>query len=237
MQPTPESPAPQHVPGGATGASPLPDGAARPGASAASGGGSEPGAAKAALRSALRARRRAVEPGQREAERRGWAASAGQLAAWALAAAPPGRPACLAAYLPAVSEPDPTAAMAQWHAAGLSVLVPLSLPGRRLAWVRWTPELRVSRGAHAPVPEPVGGEPADPADIDLVVVPALAVGTDGTRLGQGGGFYDSFLAGRATPTVACVRSDEVLDLVPAEAWDARLDAAWTPEGLRRLSAV
>ncbi len=192
-------------------------------------------AAKAALRSELRARRRAASPEEREAARRGWAGSAGQLAAWAASGAAAGRPACLAAYLPAATEPDPTAAMAAWHASGLSVLVPLSLPGRRLAWVRWTPELEVARGAHAPVPEPVGGEAADPAGIDLLVVPALAVAEDGTRLGQGGGFYDSFLSGRTVPTVACVGSEEILASVPAEPWDARLDAAWTPEGLRRLT--
>ena len=34
---------------------------------------------------------------------------------------------------------------------------------------------------------------ADPKDIDVVVLPAVAYNEEGTRLGMGGGFYDSFI--------------------------------------------
>ncbi|MDR2257144.1 MAG: 5-formyltetrahydrofolate cyclo-ligase [Arthrobacter sp.] len=192
------------------------------------------GAAKASLRAVLRARRRALNPEQRASARAGWAAGAEEIAGLARQAHAADGPATIASYLPAPSEPDPTAAMEAWHAAGLRVLVPLSLPGRRLAWVRWLPGIAVRTGEHAPVPEPVGAEAADPTGISLAVVPALAVGADGTRLGQGGGYYDSFLQGRGIPGYACVFSDEVLECVPAQPWDARLRGAWTPDAVRSL---
>lgn len=35
--------------------------------------------------------------------------------------------------------------------------------------------------------------PADPRDIDVVVLPALAYNEEGTRLGAGGGYYDRYI--------------------------------------------
>ncbi len=86
------------------------------------------------------------------------------------------------------------------------------------------------------------GMPAQPAttplpaqaigEADLIVVPALAVSLDGTRLGQGGGWYDRTLPHRATlaPVAAVVFDDEVLapGSIPREEHDVRVDAIITP---------
>lgn len=42
--------------------------------------------------------------------------------------------------------------------------------------------------------EPVGTEKADPAEIDLVIVPLLCFDESGNRVGYGKGYYDRFLA-------------------------------------------
>ncbi len=82
------------------------------------------------------------------------------------------------------------------------------------------------------IPEP-GPEALEvaPDAIDLVVVPALAVDRTGRRLGQGGGYYDRTLplCTRAL-RVAVVLDAQVVDAVPTEAHDARLDAFVTPSG-------
>ncbi len=43
------------------------------------------------------------------------------------------------------------------------------------------------------IAEPINGQPIDPADIDIVLVPLLVFDTAGYRLGYGKGFYDRFL--------------------------------------------
>ena len=74
------------------------------------------------------------------------------------------------------------------------------------------------------------------AEADLVVVPALAVGADGTRLGRGGGSYDRALArvpaGR--PVVALLYDGELLPDVPAEPHDRRVTWSSPPCGVHRF---
>lgn len=86
------------------------------------------------------------------------------------------------------------------------------------------------------------GKPAQPTttplpvraigEADLIVVPALAVSLDGTRLGQGGGWYDRTLPHRAplAPVAAVVFDEEVLapGSIPREEHDVRVDAIITP---------
>ena len=45
------------------------------------------------------------------------------------------------------------------------------------------------------IPEPENGEPVQPEDIDLVLVPMLAFDEHNYRVGYGKGFYDRYLAG------------------------------------------
>ena len=79
------------------------------------------------------------------------------------------------------------------------------------------------------------------AAADLVIAPALAIGPNGERLGQGGGCYDRALPRRrpGTPVVAVVFPDELLTgpdapSIPVEAHDERVDAALTVDGLVRF---
>lgn len=56
----------------------------------------------------------------------------------------------------------------------------------------------------------------------LMLVPSVAVTAEGDRLGQGGGFYDRYLAGHKVKTLAVVPSFAVLDELPTEKHDQRL---------------
>ncbi|MEU8664977.1 5-formyltetrahydrofolate cyclo-ligase [Actinoplanes philippinensis] len=69
--------------------------------------------------------------------------------------------------------------------------------------------------------------------VDLLLVPALAVGHDGTRMGRGGGSYDRVLARLPEPgplTVALLHDGEDVVTVPAEPHDRRVHAVITPTG-------
>ena len=64
--------------------------------------------------------------------------------------------------------------------------------------------------------EPLG-DAVELTEVDLMVVPALAVDRQGNRLGRGRGYYDRALAKiQAKKVVALVHDDELVDFVPAK---------------------
>ena len=72
----------------------------------------------------------------------------------------------------------------------------------------------------------------DPTALDVVVVPGLGFTRDGHRLGQGGGHYDRFLP-RLRPecvTIGVCFAEQVLDALPAEAHDVRVDVVVSDAG-------
>lgn len=197
-------------------------------------------AAKAALRDRLRAARRERSPERRAAES---GAAVEHLWAWLgprVAQAARDGVAVVATVLPMPTEPDTGPLRERLVAAGARVLVPVIEPQRRLSWTAWHPGVATARAAAAPVDEPVGERHGVEAlaEAVAVVMPALAVAEDGMRLGQGGGYYDRFLARlpRSVPTVALVFEDELLPAgsVPAEPTDRPVDAVVTAAGLRHV---
>ena len=63
---------------------------------------------------------------------------------------------------------------------------------------------------------------------DLILVPGLAFDKSGARLGRGRGFYDRFLAGITGFRVGVCFDWQLVESVPVEAHDIRMDAVVTP---------
>jgi 5-formyltetrahydrofolate cyclo-ligase len=168
--------------------------------------------AKAKLRAELSARRRARPPEELERARAAIRRAVLERAAGLD---------CVAAYVPLRTEPGSLELLAELGGRGVRVLVPLTQPDRDLDWTHWSPG--------------VASEPLGPKAIEaaaLVLVPALAVALDGTRLGRGGGSYDRALrrADPAASVAALVFDDEVRAVLPSDPWDVRVGAAVTPTG-------
>ncbi|MBM3903543.1 MAG: 5-formyltetrahydrofolate cyclo-ligase [Thaumarchaeota archaeon] len=64
---------------------------------------------------------------------------------------------------------------------------------------------------------------------DLIIVPAVAMTKTGQRLGYGMGFYDRFLAGRKTPTIALAYSKSIAKNIPYEKSDVKIDIIVTED--------
>jgi len=74
----------------------------------------------------------------------------------------------------------------------------------------------------------------EPGDIEVVLVPGLAFGRDGTRLGRGGGYFDRLLPRLRARRVGACFALQLFDTVPTEPHDARVDAVVTEEGCLRV---
>ena len=135
----------------------------------------------------------------------------------------------VAAYVGVGTELPTLPLLSALRAVGAVVLLPVLLPDDGLAWGRYEGSL---------VPGRMGlREPADrDADLsaaDVVVVPGVAFDAAGRRLGRGGGSYDRALAAVTVPVVGIALDDEVVDEVPVEPHDRRVDVVVTPTRVLR----
>lgn len=141
-----------------------------------------------------------------------------------------------ALFVPTPTEPDVRPLLDAHERSLLPVLVTpagLALPA---------PTWALHEGGSAGLSHPDPRRPAQPAgrpsgvgalgEADVVLVAALAVDLSGTRLGQGGGWYDRALEHLTpgTPVVAAVFDEEVLPAgsLPLEDHDHPVDAVVTP---------
>lgn len=88
------------------------------------------------------------------------------------------------------------------------------------------------------IPEPGSQAPViQPEDIDLAVVPCLSCGSDGRRLGYGGGYYDRYMdRTRAVKAVIC-RERIMCEDIPMDVHDKQMDIVISEKGVRRLRSM
>ena len=135
-------------------------------------------------------------------------------------------------YLPFGNEPD-TELFIDWALDNeIEVLLPISKADGTLDWVSFDGDTQVGIfGFHEAT-----GPTVEPNEIDLAIIPALAVDASGIRLGKGKGFYDRalepFRGQKRRPKFAAVVFDEeVVMAVAAEAHDQAVDLAITASKL------
>ena len=193
-------------------------------------------ASKEEIRSSHRARRSALPLAAQDAAAAGIARHGLQ---WASGLAR-GRQGIFAAYLGVGAEPPTLPLLTALTDAGHRVLLPVCEPEIELSWVYWTPQSGFVRSRYAPIQEPVGERhgTAVMRDATAIFLPATALDFSGNRIGQGGGYYDKFLAaanagGLHLPKAAIIYDSELLPAqsIPAEDFDRPVEAVLMPSGL------
>jgi 5-formyltetrahydrofolate cyclo-ligase len=139
----------------------------------------------------------------------------------------------ISAYLSTPTEPD-TRPFLNWaNDNGVRTLLPISREDGLLDWTTGDGETEME-GLFG-MPEAVGEllGPIAINDVDLILVPAAAVGKDGLRMGWGRGYYDKMLGSmeKCPPVYAILYDAELLDAVPREKHDQPVDGAVTPNGI------
>ena len=136
-------------------------------------------------------------------------------------------------FVSLATEPPTAQLRKQLGALGKSVALPIMKPGHTLAW--GFDGLSLAKNSYG-IFEPVS------SDIDInsassIIIPALRVGLDGSRLGRGAGYYDRALETLVSykdggpRRIVLVFDDEVDESVPCEPHDAPIDVIVTPTQL------
>ncbi len=185
---------------------------------------------KLALRRTLKAQRRGRTSAERDAVDRAIAAVGLELPRLR-------RADCVAVYASLPEEPGTTLLRAGLRELGIRVLLPVvgdDPDDRQLDWAEDQGELASSGALNLLEPPGRRFGPAEIGKAQVILVPALAVDTTGTRLGRGGGYYDTALT-QAHPralVLALVHDQEILDAdstpIPCEAHDVRVQGVITP---------
>ena len=178
---------------------------------------------KQALRLAMRAARRALDPAVAGAGATrlatlldGACSRLGTLAASGVG------PALLYAALP--GEPDTLPLDGRLRQRGLQVAYP-RVAGDHLALHLASPSELVPAAGRMPLLQPTSEAPRVlPASLSLVIVPGLAFSPSGVRLGFGGGYYDRLLPRCAGAMVIGVCFDvQIVESLPSEPHDHPVD--------------
>lgn len=135
-----------------------------------------------------------------------------------------------------------------WNLGKATYVPYLNREERRLGWARRKPGDALTAGALnvlEPRPENRAAVPLEA--IDLLLVPGVAFDRDGNRMGYGKGYYDDFcnrfaensvvklrqgndLAGIVPVRIGLAFSVQIVDAVPQDPWDRRMDVILTELG-------
>lgn len=179
---------------------------------------------KEALRQTLRQKREEISPEQ-------YAAHSREITTYLLEMLRPFE--TILVYSSKSPEVDTQPLIASLLGEGKNIIVPIIQRedcSLRLSYIR-TADVLVPSTFN--VPEPIGNEiPADPAEIEVALIPLLGFDDAGNRIGYGAGYYDRFLSKHTHfPTVGVAFAVQKCDHIPHEATDQTLDAVVTESGI------
>ncbi len=142
----------------------------------------------------------------------------------------------IAAYLPWTDEPDIRPFLSWADTQHIQILLPISREDGLLDWAVGDGQ-NETEGLFG-VPEPVGEllGPIAINDVDLIIVPAASVDSTGMRMGWGRGYFDRTLGSmeKCPPVYAVIFDRELVESLPSELHDERVDGVVTPSAITRF---
>ncbi len=128
-------------------------------------------------------------------------------------------------YRSTPNEPATEALLADLLARGAQVAVPVRR-GAEYGWGRVDAATRWKKGAHG-IWEPTAAPAVATKDLRLIVVPGVAFDAQGGRLGHGRGHFDRLLARSEALLVGLCFENRLVEAVPMEPHDVRMDVVAT----------
>ena len=139
----------------------------------------------------------------------------------------------ISAYLSTPDEPSTRGFLAWACSNGIRVLLPISRADGLLDWAPYDGKEEQEDDFGMPVPTSELLGPIAINSVDLIIVPAASVDSSGMRMGWGRGYFDKTLGSmeNCPPVYAVLFDDELVESVPSERHDQRVDGVVTPAGI------
>jgi len=176
---------------------------------------------KAEIRAEMRARRKAVDPSERE---RASFSICESLKWHPLVLKAIAEERAIAVYLASKDELD-LEGFIGWLAVGKAVAPRWNGIGYELAELGG----ELIEGPHGIMEPSASARRVEASAVGVWIVPGLAFDRSGRRLGYGGGWYDRMLADSKAPRIGVAYDFQVVDEVPTEEFDQVLDGIVTAE--------
>ena len=133
----------------------------------------------------------------------------------------------ITSYFPMNGEPNLISLNESLIAAGKTLLLP-RIRNHKMEFAKYEGDLIQSGKFHEPPGNIFIGE------IQVCLIPAIAIDRNGVRLGQGGGYYDQFLVGTSAYRIGIIHDREFVKKLPQEWFDQKVEAIATESGFQRL---
>jgi 5-formyltetrahydrofolate cyclo-ligase len=140
----------------------------------------------------------------------------------------------VALYSPVRNEVFTEEIFAEARRSGKTVTYP-RVRGNLLEFVEVRERQELEPGAYG-ILEPGGVQVVPLSSLELIVVPGVAFDLIGHRLGYGKGYYDRFLHQRRGQLVGLCFDFQLVERLPAEAHDVRMNMVVTEERTLRFAA-
>jgi 5-formyltetrahydrofolate cyclo-ligase len=143
----------------------------------------------------------------------------------------------IAAYLSTPNEPGTRDFLGWACRKGIRVILPVSRDDGLLDWAPYDANEEMEDVAGMPAPTSEILNPMAIDNVGLIFVPAATVDRTGMRMGWGQGYFDKTLGSmeKCPPVYAVIFDSELVDSVPSEVHDKRVDGVVTPSGVVRFS--
>ena len=132
-------------------------------------------------------------------------------------------------FLSAFKEPDTTGIIRCLSRWGKKIIVPVTDIENTTLDLSYIDNLTdLKKGAYG-ISEPVKIRNAKIRDIDALIIPGLAFGKNGARMGFGKGYYDRLLKNTDAVKIALCYEFQLLDKIPEEPHDIQMDMIITED--------
>lgn len=136
----------------------------------------------------------------------------------------------VALYQPLPGEVDVRILFERCWTQKKNTAIPLFCPDEKIYRLAHVDDRTSYTTGHYGIQEPINPTFMDSSKIDLFIVPGVAFDSQGGRLGRGGGYYDRLIP-LGTPAIGVGFSFQLIDHVPQERHDHRMQAIATEKQL------